>query len=65
MSGEKKGKWGGNRKGKYDFLLDAPTVRIPKPYHDACQKYAKQLEDEDVRNGKVYQDENGNWIYKE
>lgn len=56
---------GGNTRSDIDFRTDTTTVRIPKPYHRACQEYAKQLENEDVKNGILYQDDKGEWVYRE
>lgn len=59
-----RGNWGGNRKSEYDFKLDAPTVRIPRPYHKVCQEYAKLLEEQDIRDGKIVLI-NEKWVYLE
>ncbi len=57
---------GGNTRGDINFRLQpCPTVRLPQPYHKAAQLYAKQLEDKDVESGRVYQDENGKWVYRD
>ncbi|SKB12034.1 hypothetical protein PL11201_490088 [Planktothrix sp. PCC 11201] len=56
---------GGNTKSDIDFRLSCPTVRIPKPYHRACQEYAKELENRDVESGKVYQADDGKWYYRD
>lgn len=55
---------GGNTKSDIDYKTETTTVRIPKPYHKACQEYAKQLEDKDVENGKLIQID-GKWVYRD
>lgn len=56
---------GGNTKSDIDYRTETTTVRIPRPYHRQCQEYAKQLEEQDVQNGTLYQDVNGKWVYRD
>lgn len=56
---------GGNTKSDINFKTITTTVRIPKPYHRACQEYALELERLDIENGNLYQNDKGVWVYKE
>lgn len=55
---------GGNTKSDIDYKTETTTVRIPKRYHKACQKYAKQLEEQDIENGRLIQID-GKWVYRD
>lgn len=58
--------WGGYRTDDViKFRTTTDVVRIPKPYHQACKEHAKQLEDKDVENGTLYQNKDGQWVYRD
>lgn len=65
MFQQKKGNWGGNRKSEWSFKQKTASVNIPKAYHQVCKEYARELEQRDIENGIVYQDDSGNWVYRD